>query len=105
MFKILHNNNLVSVLLFIFCGLCFCPLIFLFGLLDDIVLLSTLSVVIKGGNALHNEYAVGLCDGEATFTSSVTKDSRTRKSSRTLDNSRTIYSVHPSFAISLNIKD
>ena len=43
---------------------------------------------------------------EATFTISVTKDSRIRKTSRrSLDNSRTIYSVHPSFAISLNVKD
>jgi len=96
---------LVSVLLFIFCGLYFCPLFSLFGLLDDIVLLSTLPVVVKGGNALHNEYVVGLCDAEATFTISVTKDNQTRKTSRLLDNSRTIYSVHPSFAISLNIKD
>jgi hypothetical protein len=95
----------------------FCPLISLFGLLDDIVLLSTLPVVVKGSNALHNEYVVGLCDAEATFTISVTKDNRKRKSSRSLDNSRTIYSFHPSFAvwpppppplggpISLNIKD
>ena len=92
-------------MLFIFCGLCFCPLFSLFGLSDDIVLLSTLPVVVKGGNELHNEYVVGLCDAEATFTISVTKDNRTRKTSRSLDNSRTIYSVHPSFAISLNIKD
>ena len=73
------------------------------------VLLSTLPVVVKGGNALHNEYVAGLCDAEATFTISVTKDNRKRKSSRTLENSRTIYSVHPSFGrerpISLNIKD
>lgn len=96
---------MVSVLLFISGGLCFCALISLFGHMDDIVLLSTLPVVIKGDNALHNEYVVGLCDAEATFTISVTKDNRTRKSSRSLDNSRTIYSVHPSFAISLNIKD
>ena len=72
---------------------------------DDIVLLSTLPAVVKGNNALHNEYVVGLCDAEATFTISVTKDSRTRKTSRSLHSSRTIYSVHPSFAISLNIKD
>lgn len=55
---------------------------------------------------LHNEYVVGFCDAEATFTISVTKDNRVRKSSRgSSDNSRVIYSVHPSFAISLNIKD
>ena len=105
MFRIWYNNHFVSVLLFIFCGLCFCPLISLFGLLDDIVLLSTLPVVVKRGNTFHNEYVVGLCDAEATFTISVTKENRTRKSSRLLDNSRAIYSVHPSFAIYLNIKD
>ena len=96
---------MVSVLLFVFCWLYFCPLIYLFGQLDDIVLFSTLPVVVKGGNTLHNEYVVGLCDAEATFTISVTKDNRKRKSSRSLDNSRTVYSVHPSFAISLNSKD
>jgi intein-encoded DNA endonuclease-like protein len=70
------------------------------------VLLSTLPVVVKEGSKLHNEYVVGFCDAEATFTISVTKDSRIRKTSRrSLDNSRTIYSVHPSFAISLNVKD
>jgi hypothetical protein len=84
---------------YLFLWALFCPLISLFGLLDDIVLLSTLPVVVKGGNALHNEYVVGLCDAEATFTISVTKDNRTRKSSRSLDNSRTIYSFHPSFAV------
>ena len=60
----------------------------------------------KKGNKLHNEYVVGLCDAEATFTISVTKDNRIRKSSRrSSDNSRIIYSVHPCFAISLNSKD
>jgi len=49
---------------------------------------------------------VGFCDAEATFSISVTKDNRIRKSSRrSSDDSRIIYSVHPSFAISLNIKD
>lgn len=63
-------------------------------------------VVVKEGSKLHNEYVVGLSDAEATFTVSVTKDNRVRKSSRrSSDSSRTIYSVHPSFAISLNIKD
>jgi len=58
------------------------------------------------GNKLHNEYVVGFCDAEATFSISVTKDNRIRKSSRrSSDNSRIIYSVHPSFAISLSIKD
>jgi len=57
-------------------------------------------------NKLHNEYVVGFCDAEATFTISVAKDNRIRKTSRgSSDNSRVIYSVHPSFAISLNIKD
>jgi ABC-type tungstate transport system substrate-binding protein len=83
MFKKLYNN-LISVRLFIFGWLYFCPLISLFGQLDDIVLLSTLPAVVKGGNALHNEYVVGLCDAEATFTISVTKDNRTRKTSRSL---------------------
>ena len=94
-------------MLFIFVGFVFVPYFrpSLFGLSDDIVLLSTLPVVVKGGNELHNEYVVGLCDAEATFTISVAKDNRTRKTSRSLDSSRTIYSVHPSFAISLNIKD
>ena len=90
------------------------------------VLLSTLPVVVKEGSKLHNEYVVGFCIiffffclnpqltmskrkkklAEATFTIYVTKDSRIRKTSRrSLDNSRTIYSVHPSFAISLNVKD
>ena len=106
-FRIWYNNNftIISVLLIIFYGFCFSPLFSLFWPLDDIILLSTLPVVVKGGNTLHNEYVVGLCDAEATFTISVTKDNRTRKTSRSLDNSRTIYSVHPSFAISLNIKD
>lgn len=90
MFRIWYNYNLVSVMLFILCGLCFCPLFSLFGLSDDIVLLSTLPVVVKGGNELHNEYVVGLCDAEATFTISVAKDNRTRKTSRSLDSSRTI---------------
>jgi hypothetical protein len=63
-------------------------------------------VVVKEGSKLHNEYVVGLSDAEATFTISVTKDNRVRKASRrSSDTSRTIYSVHPSFAIFLNIKD
>ena len=60
----------------------------------------------KNKTKLHNEYVVGLSDAEATFTISVTKDNRVRKTSRrSSDTPRTIYSVHPSFAISLNIKD
>lgn len=58
---------------FIFGGVCVCPLISLFGLSDDIVLLSTFPFVVKGGNVLHNEYVVGLYDAEATFTISVAK--------------------------------
>jgi len=64
------------------------------------------TLYVTEGNKLHNEYVVGFCDAEATFSISVTKDNRIRKSSRrSSDNSRIIYSVHPSFAISLNIKD
>jgi len=49
---------------------------------------------------------VGLCDAEATFTIFITKDNRERKTDRRLSDSyRVILSVHPSFAISLNIKD
>jgi hypothetical protein len=44
----------------------------------------------------------GFCDGESTFTISITKDNRERKTSRRLVQNREIYSVHPSFAISLN---
>lgn len=56
---------------------------------------------------LHPYYIVGLCDGEATFTISISKDNRERKTIRRLPQNvkRDIFSVHPSFAISLNIKD
>ena len=80
--------------------------IFYLGCLDVIVLFSTLPIVVKEDSKLRNEYVVGLCDAEATFTISGTKDNGVRKASRrSLDNYRTIYSVHPSFAISFNIKD
>jgi hypothetical protein len=45
----------------------------------------------------HPYYLVGLTDGEATFTISITKDNRERKTRRS---NREIFSVHPSFAIS-----
>lgn len=88
-------------------------LLFLFnissGNLDGVALLSAIPAVVKGGTKLHNEYVVGFSDllrKEASFTLSITKDNRIRKSSRrTSDTNRVIYSVHPSFAISLNIKD
>ena len=47
--------------------------------LDDIILLSTMPIAVKEGTKLHNEYVVGLCDAEATFTISITKDNRLRK--------------------------
>jgi LAGLIDADG DNA endonuclease family protein len=73
---------------------------------DAIILLSIVPITVKESAKLHNEYVVGLCDAEATFTISVTKDNRIRKSSRrSSDNFRVIYSVHPSFAVSLNNKD
>ena len=46
---------------------------------DDIALVSTLPIVVKQDRKLHNEYVVGLCDAEATFTISVTKDNRVRR--------------------------
>jgi group I intron endonuclease len=53
-----------------------------------------------------NPYSItGFSDGEATFTISIYKDNRERKTARRLDQHREIFSVHPSFAISLNIKD
>ena len=57
--------------------------------------------------ALHPWFVTGFCDGEATFTISLTKDNRERKTTRRLDQNkdREIFSVHPSFAIALNIKD
>lgn len=57
--------------------------------------------------ALHPWFITGFSDGEATFTLSISKDKRERKTARRLDqnNGREIFSVHPSFAISLNIKD
>jgi len=56
---------------------------------------------------LHPYYIVGFTDAEATFTISITKDNRERKTVRrqSKDKEREIYSIHPSFAISLNIKD
>lgn len=72
----------------------------------EFICLSGGPLYVTEGNKLHNEYVVGFCDAEATFSISVTKDNRIRKSSRrSSDNSRIIYSVHPSFAISLHIKD
>lgn len=53
---------------------------------------------------LHPDYVAGLCDGESTFTISISKDNRIRKSS-SISNKSIIFNVHPSFAISLNIKD
>ena len=68
--------------------------------------------------SLYPWFITGFSDGEATFTLSITKDNRIRKSARrgfflvaTLpkkmdqNNGREIFSVHPSFAIALNIKD
>lgn len=56
---------------------------------------------------LDPHFVTGFCDGEATFTVSISKDNRVRKTARRLpqDVGREIYTVHPSFAISLNIKD
>lgn len=86
-------NNIFDLLFHTFCAN-----------LNETVLLATFFV--KENNKLHNEYIVGLCDAEATFTISATKDNRIRKSSRrSSDSSRVIYSIHPSFAVSLNIKD
>jgi hypothetical protein len=42
-------------------------------------------------------------DAESTFTISIAKDNRVRKTARRLREN--IFSIHPSFAISLNIKD
>ena len=70
------------MLLAIFGSLYFCPLFSIWGCLDEIVLVSTLPIVVKKDSKLHNEYVVGLCDAEATFIISVTKDNRVRKSSR-----------------------
>lgn len=76
----------------------------LFVNLDGFILLSAMPVVTKEGSKLYNEYVVGLSDTEATFTIFVAKDNRVRKTSRrSSDTSITIYSVHPSFAISLKI--
>lgn len=54
---------------------------------------------------LNPDFITGFCDGESTFTISITKDNRERKTSRRLEQNREIFSVHPSFAISLNKKD
>lgn len=56
---------------------------------------------------MHPWFVTGFSDGEATFTISIAKDNRERKTRRRLDQNkdREIFSVHPSFAISLNIKD
>jgi len=52
-------------------------------------------------------FITGFSDGEATFTVSIAKDNRERKTARRLsiNAEREIFSVHPSFAISLNVKD
>jgi hypothetical protein len=46
-------------------------------------------------------FIIGFCDGEATFTISISKDNRERKTARRLDQNkhREICSVHPYFAI------
>jgi hypothetical protein len=62
------------------------------------------SPLVKDSKDFNPYYLVGLSDGEATFTISIAKDNRERKTERRL-NERENYSVHPSFAISLNIKD
>nr|YP_009574411.1 hypothetical protein [Arthrobotrys musiformis]QBM31529.1 hypothetical protein [Arthrobotrys musiformis]QBM31679.1 hypothetical protein [Arthrobotrys musiformis] len=57
--------------------------------------------------ALDPLFITGFTDGEGTFTISITKDNRERKTTRRLLNNidREIFSVHPSFSISLNYKD
>lgn len=68
----------------------------------------TTSSVDTSTKALLNPYSItGFCYAESTFTISLTKDSRERKTTRRRgqDKDREIFSVHPSFALSLNIKD
>jgi len=71
----------------------------------------------KGAVGLDNVkldpfYIAGLSDGEATFTISITKDNRERVTDRRVKLKECvrvrrgdIYTVHPSFSISLSIKD
>lgn len=56
---------------------------------------------------LNPYFITGFSDGEATFTISIAKDNRKRKTARRLSKNteREIFSIHPSFAISLNVKD
>lgn len=56
---------------------------------------------------LNPYFITGFTDGEATFTITISKDNRERKTVRRLQQNihRNIFSVHPSFAISVNIKD
>jgi hypothetical protein len=54
---------------------------------------------------LNPYWITGFSDAEGTFTISVTKDNRERKTTKRIDSNRKIFGLHPSFAISLNIKD
>nr|QID02884.1 endonuclease [Orbilia oligospora] len=56
---------------------------------------------------LNSQFITGLADAESTFTISITKDNREIKTNRRLLNNidQEIFSIHPSFAISVNFKD
>lgn len=57
-------------------------------------------------NSLPPDYVSGFSDAESTFTIYITKDNRIRKSVSNLEEKlKAKFYVHPSFAISLNIKD
>lgn len=58
-------------------------------------------------NALVPFFVTGFCDGESSFTFSISKDNRERKTNRRLSASCLWqnFSVHPSFSIALNKKD
>jgi hypothetical protein len=79
---------------------CFDPL--LFYLLIQIIRSENIHI---SPEKIHPYFITGFSDAEATFTISVTKDNRERKTTKRIDSNRIIYGVHPSFAISLNIKD